>query len=257
MHSALGADTYYPLNDSKPLKEQLFSILSDCHKPDAPREDILSKTCKTDESFRHLSLGYKPARKLLFGFLFLDGTTPDTYSLMTSYCQVLITNDDLSASDPLSPLNIPDFHVINAEHTWPQSMFSKTFPEDIQKSDLHILLPELSSINTLRSNHPFGHAVQITHSPCPEAKLGKNANGRVVFEPHPTARGNVARALFYFSTRYKMAIDKEQEDVLRSWHMTDPVDAHEEWKNEQIFQHQNNRNPFIDHPEWVTAIDDF
>ncbi len=43
--------------------------------------------------------------------------------------------------------------------------------------------------------------------------------------------------------------------VLKEWHEQDPPDAAEKRRNDVIFEdYQNNRNPFIDHPEWVEAI---
>ncbi len=43
--------------------------------------------------------------------------------------------------------------------------------------------------------------------------------------------------------------------VLLEWHEADPVDDFERHRNEVIYsQFQHNRNPFIDHPEWVAEI---
>jgi endonuclease I/fibronectin type 3 domain-containing protein len=42
--------------------------------------------------------------------------------------------------------------------------------------------------------------------------------------------------------------------VLLQWHAEDPVDALEQWRNDRIFDNQGNRNPFIDHPEWVDCL---
>jgi hypothetical protein len=44
-------------------------------------------------------------------------------------------------------------------------------------------------------------------------------------------------------------------DTLLQWHAADPPDAAERARNDRIFtDYQHNRNPFIDHPEWVAAI---
>ena len=42
--------------------------------------------------------------------------------------------------------------------------------------------------------------------------------------------------------------------VLLQWHVEDPVDAFEQTRNDVIFIDQGNRNPFIDHPEWVECL---
>jgi len=42
--------------------------------------------------------------------------------------------------------------------------------------------------------------------------------------------------------------------TLRAWHMQDPPDAWERRKNDRIAFYQANRNPFIDHPEWVECL---
>ena len=63
--------------------------------------------------------------------------------------------------------------------------------------------------------------------------------------------------MFYFATVYNQKIDDEQEKVLRQWHKEDPVDANEMARNDKVEALQNNRNPYIDHPEYVDMIDDF
>ncbi|MFE1896831.1 endonuclease, partial [Streptomyces yangpuensis] len=43
--------------------------------------------------------------------------------------------------------------------------------------------------------------------------------------------------------------------LLKQWNRMDPPDAFEQRRNQVIFDvYQHNRNPFIDHPEWVDAI---
>ena len=41
---------------------------------------------------------------------------------------------------------------------------------------------------------------------------------------------------------------------LLAWHEEDPVDARELARNETVSFFQLNRNPFIDHPEWVRCL---
>ena len=95
-------------------------------------------------------------------------------------------------------------------------------------------------------------------------------------------RGDVARALFYMDVRYEGGTHGETEDdepdliltddqdlivvtegpiaymgilsVLLEWHVEDPVDDVERNRNDVVFSFQNNRNPFIDHPEWAACL---
>ena len=42
--------------------------------------------------------------------------------------------------------------------------------------------------------------------------------------------------------------------TLLAWHAADPVDAKELARNDEVYNYQGNRNPFIDHPEWVDCL---
>ena len=42
--------------------------------------------------------------------------------------------------------------------------------------------------------------------------------------------------------------------VLLQWHLADPVDDRERARNDVVFGFQGNRNPFVDHPEWVECL---
>ena len=42
--------------------------------------------------------------------------------------------------------------------------------------------------------------------------------------------------------------------TLLEWHKQDPVDSFEINRNNVIYTYQLNRNPFIDHPEYVDLI---
>ena len=69
----------------------------------------------------------------------------------------------------------------------------------------------------------------------------------------------------YFYTRYngqptsKYTTNnfKVEKSILRKWHEMDPPDATERLRNDVVFSIQGNRNPYIDHPEYVAAIPDF
>lgn len=42
--------------------------------------------------------------------------------------------------------------------------------------------------------------------------------------------------------------------TLYQWHFDDPVSSFERKRNNTIYEWQGNRNPFIDHPEYVKSI---
>ncbi len=42
--------------------------------------------------------------------------------------------------------------------------------------------------------------------------------------------------------------------TLLAWHAADPPDADERRRNDQVWCYQQNRNPFVDHPEWVACL---
>jgi endonuclease I len=81
--------------------------------------------------------------------------------------------------------------------------------------------------------------------------------GNLVFEVRPERRGDIARAIFYFSLRYQQALDSRQEATLRAWHLQDPPDAWERARNRRVEDVQDRLNPFVLHPELVQEISDF
>lgn len=111
-----------------------------------------------------------------------------------------------------------------------------------------------------------------------------NWSSASVFQTWSGMKGNVARAMFYMDLRYEggtHGVSGAAEPDLRltdnaslitqtggnasvaymgllsaliQWHQQDPVDAAEQLRNDVIQTYQGNRNPFIDHPEWVACI---
>ena len=144
---------------------------------------------------------------------------------------------------------MPSSNSWNIEHTWPQSM-GAVGPA---KSDLHHLFPTDSKANSYRSSLPFG----VCNDQYVKFDVGGSRCDGSVFEVRKQHRGNVARAMFYFAVRYNKSIDAKEEAVLRQWHKDDPVDACERARNDAVEAIQRNRNPFIDHPEYVDQITNF
>lgn len=211
------------------------------------KEELYKLTTKN-----HHAVGYNVAKKFLFGQLHLEKDSKG-YFVRDLYCGVQFTNG-------VGPGSIPDQNKINTEHTWPQSKFVPGFPKETQKSDLHHLYPTDSKANSTRGNFEFADVTENENlKNCEGSRSGPSvtSGGHTFFEPPTTHKGNVARALFYFSVRYKVAISDAQEDFLKRWSDLDPVDDAERTRNDAIEKLQGNRNPFIDHPEYIDAISNF
>jgi endonuclease I len=111
-----------------------------------------------------------------------------------------------------------------------------------------------------------------------------NWSNALVYQVWTGKRGDVARAIFYMDIRYeggshsgtgtvepdlRVTDDPGQiqpagngasiaymglTSVLLAWHEADPPDAFERRRNDVVASFQGNRNPFIDHPQWVACL---
>ncbi|NMA04789.1 MAG: hypothetical protein GX931_00270 [Acholeplasmataceae bacterium] len=167
------------------------------------------------------------------------------------------------------------------EHVWPNSKLGDYTSKNITNSykgiasDLHNLRA-ITGINQTRSNRYF------------EEGSGKATTiGTEAFYPGDDHKGDVARILFYMITMYpdleltniidnltnnpdtNYTLERAfmgKKDLLLKWHKEDPVSEFERNRNNFIFEGiakdqngkeispQGNRNPFIDHPEYVHLI---
>lgn len=247
----------YKYKDNE-LKNALRKIISSYHMENQGGFDDVVDRCGGKNCYTHVSLGYDRARIFMMGVFYLVDHGNGNYALPDKYCDNLKTSQDFRGGNGPAPNQIPDGNVLNTEHTWPQSRFTGRYDRSMQKSDLHHLFPTDNQMNSIRGNNPFGEVARVAKPlRCP-SKYGRAMNGNAdVFEPPDNHKGNVARALFYFSTRYELPIDRYQEETLRRWHQQDPVDDEELARNEAIQKVQGNRNPFIDHPELAENIRDF
>lgn len=250
------------------LKNKLFLILSGGHvKNDHAADSIFSScsaaTTEVNSSYKcveHIALGYDRARRKLFGQLYLKKTETGAYSVTDVYCERTFTDADFGGSPTFGPDLLPiSGNQINTEHTWPQSRFTGRFSRDMQKSDLHHLFPTDSEINSRRGSLRFGNVVKDVETlKCPMGRLGHQASGGgIIYEAPKSQRGNTARAIFYFATRYQMKISPAEEAALRQWNIEDPIDAEEFSRNQQIEILQGNRNPFIDFADLIDRIESF
>ncbi|MDT7723810.1 MAG: hypothetical protein QOI21_386 [Actinomycetota bacterium] len=153
----------------------------------------------------------------------------------------------------------------NREHVWAKShgdFGTATGPG----TDIHHLRPEDVTVNADRGNKDFdlgGSAVAEAPGSLTDADS---------FEPRNAVKGDVARMILYMAVRYDGGdgfADLEPNNnvnngsapnigrlsVLLQWNTQDPPDAFEKRRNQVIYDtYQHNRNPFIDHPEWVGSI---
>ncbi len=156
----------------------------------------------------------------------------------------------------------------NREHSWPKSWFSDLTP---MYSDLFHLFPTDGYVNGRRNNYNYGNVSAPTWTSQNGSKLGPNTFpgfSGTVFEPITAYKGDLARGHFYMSTRYytedagwstsdgtnKADLLPWYANLLFSWHTLDTVSVKEINRNNAIFAIQNNRNPFIDHPEFAAEI---
>ena len=163
----------------------------------------------------------------------------------------------------------------NNEHSFPKSWFGDVSP---MNSDIFHIYPTDGKVNGVRSNFPYGET--STGTTWGNGKIGfctyPGYTG-TVFEPADQYKGDLARTYFYMATRYENVIASWEHDdangdailngtsfpsfetwflnLLLKWNTQDPVSTKEINRNNAIFNTvQFNRNPFIDHPEWVAAI---
>ena len=182
----------------------------------------------------------------------------------------------------------------NREHVWPRSYgFPSSGVNNYPDTDCHALFLSDTNYNSARSNKPFKNcqsgcnefAVNGGGSGAypGSSNWEKDVAGLRTWETWIGRRGDVARAMFYMDVRYDgsphifaaaepdLVLTDCQSliqttggnasvaymgylSVLLQWHQEDPVDAKECARNEAVFAAQGNRNPFIDHPEWVYRL---
>lgn len=154
----------------------------------------------------------------------------------------------------------PDDEDVNCEHTWPRSRMDPDEEGALyahQQSDIHHLFPSDTDTNSARGNLRFGEPVSDLDRQHAPALIGLDAAGGRVFEPRPERRGDVARAILYFSARWGADVPDDEEAVLRRWAADDPVDSRERRRNDAVQALQGNRNPLVDCPALVGRIGDF
>jgi endonuclease I len=165
----------------------------------------------------------------------------------------------------------------NREHSVPLSWHSGS-TSSFSGADYHHVFPTDKKVNSQRANYPYGTVASATWTSLNGSKLGSSAVAGLtgtVFEPIDEYKGDVARAFLYFVTRYQddmptwgnnadaiqafepntfPSVDITYLKLMIQWHNLDPVSQKEIDRNNAAYTYQGNRNPFVDHPEYVSQV---
>ena len=141
-------------------------------------------------------------------------------------------------------------------------------------TDVHALRPCDVTVNSARNNRWFAEC-STEYIDGDGATGSYTSSSEWVWKPNDNVKGDVARMIFYMATRYEGFNGEPDLEVIDSipsnnntlepvhaklsdlmqWHIDDPVDDWERNRNNIIYyQYQNNRNPFIDNPEYAQLI---
>ncbi len=217
----------------------------------------------------------------------IDGHTEFSYTSSSQDCWDILKKAD---QDPDSANNVIGIYSgfsmdgpkeydsgkgWSREHVWAKSRGNFTTSRGVG-TDLHNLRAEDLSTNTARNNRNFDVADSQYVDGSGNYSGTTNSYtsvGKWVWEPRDEMKGDVARIIFYMSVRYEGEngeLDLELTDSLLSktdksplhgnavtlykWHLSDTVSDAERSRNDTIYKYQKNRNPFVDHPEYVKEI---
>lgn len=140
------------------------------------------------------------------------------------------------------------------EHVWPNSKLGIPRVVNDQAnigSDLHNLRTINGGVNGSRGNRAFAEPTDIGSISNPN----NQTIGTTHYYPGYSDRGDVARILMYMNTLYGLDFSIVGDiNLLLQWHLDDPVDDFELYRNEVIASFQGNRNPYIDYPDLAFSV---
>lgn len=204
----------------------------------------------------YTSLGYNTARIHMFHTIDnwkLNGrqpTHPEGYKNECVYTGRTISYNSALSTGTLN--NAP--YTMNTEHTWPQSQGATNEP---MQSDLHHLYVSDGPTNSARGNKP------LRWVPNPNTTyMGGSKADPTNFEPRDVHKAAAAASILYFATRYYTNssvnmgfLTEGQENDLREWLKLFPPDSILRKRNDDIQSFQQNRNPYIDYPQFLDRMD--
>lgn len=159
----------------------------------------------------------------------------------------------------------------NREHIIPQSLFNEALP---MVADIHFIRATDGYVNNIRGSFPFGNVSVTNYISNNGSKRGSSVSAGytgTVFEPIDEFKGDIARMIFYFVTRYETqlsgfssgnmlgnsaypGLQTWELNQLLAWHNLDPVSPAEIGRNDASYLYQGNRNPYIDNPNYVNLV---
>ena len=161
--------------------------------------------------------------------------------------------------------------TLSREHSYPQSWMpipAGAATDSACGSDLFSLFPvHQNKANAVRSNVPYNNLKTVTFQFL-EGKYGMDSSGKMAYEPPDRVKGMMARACFYTCATYhtdakpftlptsnQFINDLQDQNVLKRWNNQFPPSKYEMARQEYAAFKQNNRNPFVDNPNWACYID--
>ncbi len=158
-------------------------------------------------------------------------------------------------------------------------------------TDCHMLYLSDLTYNSDRGNKPYGMCSGSCTEKTTVVTNGFGGSGHSNFtsttrwQPWDHRKGDVARAVLYMAVRYNGGTNAQgqpepylyvtdnasliqgtpsgvpqsvaymgMQAELLDWNDQDPPDVGEHLRNEVVYSYQQNRNPFIDHPEWARCV---
>ena len=203
----------------------------------------------------HIEFSYNALRDYILPDTDEDPDNPDNVILL--YTGWSIPKDEFGG-------DVSDW---NREHVWAKS--HGDFDNDPPcGTDAHHIRPTDVSVNSARSNLDFDNGgTEYIDGDGPTGCYSDEDS----WEPRDAVKGDVARMIFYMAVRYEAENDEldlvvvdtvntspapehGKLSTLYQWHLDDQPDDWENSRNDKVYSYQNNRNPFIDHPEYVNYI---
>jgi len=277
----VNGDKYYPCGPARPNNwtiKKYYSSLQRKVEKDPPKGDMLHVRLRelVQRNDRH-KLTYDCVWKALYD---LDEDETDPNNIIELYTQKSVrkTNQEGHIHN-----RVAQEFWWNREHVW---AVSHGFAGPVNRAyrDLHHIFAANKDVNRERNNFDFANC---DRKQCTDERFqGWEPYKASDPEFNKLVKGQVARAMFYMELRYtnrnvggdnnlenydlqlvndwttSRAVAAPNRDYARfgqkaqllKWHCQSPPQTREILRNQKVYEWQGNRNPYIDHPEFVEQI---